>query len=585
MASEFTQTFLKDVDLLLVSMREDSGTDTIELARALHSLKSGSSFLGWENLESYAHAFEDLLKEGKVGDVDWNTAADGIEDLLAPHRIEAVSLKGKGREEQEAIEFSELEKRVLEDSRLRGERFYRLTCSVDPSEPLPYPRAYLISSRLETGMTLVKSNPSMVNREANFSRPVFWFTTDVPESEIYKVAEVDLVKVLELSRIEYADALATGKVSIGTGSRTPTEDDPTLVVDRSRFTEVNEIAEELTWRLEKNPGSREANLAAELLRSLEGLAYRPLEPMLTEISEAVVRLSARRGLECRFEWNVASGGLDASTLETLVEILRQLVRNSLRHGIEAPGDRQLMGKDRLGTITFSMERSGKAYRFVFEDDGRGIDEDSVRERAKIDGLIGHKDSERNLLDILCAPGFTTADEADRDGGRGLGLEMIRHLLVREFESELELENHPGRGLSISWNLPEKHMQRPYLVFVSDGQSWAIPADSVRRRGVMDTGKISASGQAYDIGGGLIPIVGPEGLRPPGTNMPYILEINHRGRRAALFVEDLLSEEPWGADQLLPSDPATRWCRSLKSAEEGIPILSPAIVYARDSLSG
>ena len=51
-----------------------------------------------------------------------------------------------------------------------------------------------------------------------------------------------------------------------------------------------------------------------------GLAYRPLEPMLSDISEAVERLSARRGLSARFEWNVGSGGLDAGTLETLVEI-------------------------------------------------------------------------------------------------------------------------------------------------------------------------------------------------------------------------------------------------------------------------
>ena len=234
-----------------------------------------------------------------------------------------------------------------------------------------------------------------------------------------------------------------------------------------------------------------------------------------------------------------------------------------------------------------MERIGKAYRFRYEDDGQGIDEDAVRERARIQGISQSSadreaEGEVDLLSILCAPGFTTADDADRDGGRGLGLEMIRHLLAREFGSVLEMDNRPGAGLSLSWTLPEKHMQRPYLVFVSDGRSWAIPADSIRRRGVFDPAKVNASGQAYDVGGGLVPMVGPEGLRAPGTAMPYMLEINHRGRRAALLVDDLVSEEPWGADQLVPADPATRWCRSLKSASDSIPILSPAVVYAADS---
>lgn len=581
MASEFTQTFLRDADSLLATMRNESDSGSQELARALHSLKSGASFLGWDDLEATAHALEDLLKDGKAEDVDWNVVAEGIEDILSPRRIEAVASLNNRHSEQGAVVFSDLERRVLEESRSRGERFYRLTCIIDSSEPLPYPRAYLISSRLETDMTLVKSSPLMDNPEGDFSRPVFWFTTDVPEAEIHTVADVDLVKVAELARIEYADALATGKTSIGKGGVEPASEDATLIVDRSRYAEANEIAEELAWRLEKNPGSREATLATDLLRSLEGLAYRPLEPMLIDISEAVVRLSGRRGIKARFEWDVASGGLDAATLETLVEILRQLVRNSLRHGIEDPSNRRLAGKDEFGTMSFTMERSGKAYRFSFKDDGRGIDGDAVRERARTEGILSAGEAGENLLDILCAPGFTTAINADHDGGRGLGLEMIRHLLAREFGSELELENEPGRGLALSWNLPEKHMQRPYLVFVSDGKSWAIPSDSVHRRGVMYPEKVSASGQAYDIGGGLVPMVGPSGLRPPGSIMPYMLEIKHRGRRAALLVDDLVSEEPWGADRLVPSDPETRWCRSLKSAEEGIPILSPAIVYAAD----
>ena len=81
------------------------------------------------------------------------------------------------------------------------------------------------------------------------------------------------------------------------------------------------------------------------------------------------------------------------------------------------------------------------------------------------------------------------------------------------------------------------------------------------------------------------MVGPSGLLPPGIIKPYLLEIHHRGRRAALLVDDLLSEEPWGADRLIPADPATRWCRSLKSVDDGIPILSPTVVYAADRSTG
>ncbi|MDT8298611.1 MAG: hypothetical protein RQ801_09950, partial [Spirochaetaceae bacterium] len=161
-------------------------------------------------------------------------------------------------------------------------------------------------------------------------------------------------------------------------------------------------------------------------------------------------------------------------------------------------------------------------------------------------------------------------------------EMIRHMAMSEFGSGVELDNRPGKGFSLRWTMPEKHVRRPYLLFLSDGRTWAIPADAVRQRGVMDRSKINASGQGYRISGGLVPMVGPLGLLAPGTMKSYFLEIHHRGRRAALLVDDLVSEEPWGSDELIAADPASPWCRSLKDARDGIPILSPALVYAAES---
>lgn len=586
MASEFIATFLRDATDLLESMKtgipnRSDEDGLIEIARALHSLKSGASFLGWDDLETEAHELEDVLASAEGIHIDWNAQAEKLEGLVAKRAQETPrGIREKG-ETGRAIKFSPLECRILEESRLRNEHFYRLTCRVDPSEPLPYPRAYLLSSKLETGMTLVKSEPPMDNPEGNFSRPTFWFTTESPESDIFMAANIDLVEVVELKQIDYQDVLESGVVPVASPQAEAAEDDTTLTVDRTRYTEAMQIAEDLAWRLEGRPGTLEAKLSAELQSSLESLAFRPLEPMLTDINTAVYRLAERQGLKAHFEWEVSSGGLDAATLDSLGEILRQLVRNSLRHGIESPENRLAAGKHETGVMKLHMERSGKLYRFNFEDDGRGIDEDSVRERAGQLGLLSGSQAP-SLLDILCSPGFSMTEDADMDGGRGIGLEMVKHLLMSEFSSGLELENRAGEGLSVKWTLPEKHMRRPYLVFVTEGRTWAIPADSIRRRGTMDPSRVNASGQAYRIGGGLIPMVGPMGLRRPGTLNRYFLEIHHRGRRAALLVDDLVSEEPWGPEEMVPADPVGPWCRSLKDRKDGIPILSPAVVYAAET---
>ncbi|MCK5249873.1 MAG: Hpt domain-containing protein, partial [Spirochaetaceae bacterium] len=332
MASEFTSTFLRDTADLLESLKNGSGK--IEIARALHSLKSGASFLGWEDLEQEAHSLEEAFGSSQGFAVNWRKVAGRLEKLVEKHASEASSGSRKKTTAGRAIRFTELEQRVLEESRQRKEHFYRLTCRIDPSEPLPYPRAYLLSSKLETGMTLIKSEPPMDNPEADFTRPTFWFTTDAPESDVFMAANIDLVDVVSLIRLDYRDILESGEVPAGESSGAGADEDTTLIVDRSLYAETIQIAEELAWRLESRPGTPESTLSSELQRSLESLAFSPLEPMLTDIGAAVSRLSERRGLKARFEWTVASGGLDAVTLESLGEVLRQLVKNSLRHGLE-----------------------------------------------------------------------------------------------------------------------------------------------------------------------------------------------------------------------------------------------------------
>ena len=118
MASEFTRTFLKDADTLLASMRQlEKGADpaevsgTGELERALHSLKSGSAFLGWEDLEAHAHALEDLLKEGfHYGYASLAAASLADTDLTkvisAEKRMSAMVPQGAGPTLEKAEEVS-----------------------------------------------------------------------------------------------------------------------------------------------------------------------------------------------------------------------------------------------------------------------------------------------------------------------------------------------------------------------------------------------------------------------------------------------------------------------------------------------
>ena len=579
MKREFVDTFLGDVSELLNTMRTlgtvKPGSPTFDaIARALHSLKSGAAFLGWEELETEAHRLEDHLGTREGAPFDWFDAADRLGRIIHTHRELGRREDLRRPSAGNIVRFTELERSLLIESRRRGEHFYRLTCRIDPSEPLPFSRAYLLASKIETEMTLVKTEPPMGDADITFERITCWLTTDVSEAGIHGITNIDLMEVTELVQIDYDDILTHPEAPVLIESAERDEDAP-LPVDPARYTELIETAEELAWRLDRRPGTPESHLSADIQRLLGALAFRPLAPVLENFARAAERLARRRGISARLVWSAASGGLDAPALETLIEILKQLIRNSIRHGIESADERRTCGKDETGLLSLKIERSGRRYRFEYRDDGRGIDEEALMQRARREGMPRDTD----WIEILCRPGYSNLGQADVDGGRGLGLDMIRRLLRREFGSELELESRLGEGLILRWWIPERHLQRPYLVFLADGRKWALPEACIHRRGAAVPSLVDAAGQGYRLAGTVLPILGPEGPRPPGPVSPYFLEIRHRGRRAVLFVDDFLSDEPWGGDDWRRADPVGDWGRGLVDARSGIPLLSPALVYA------
>ena len=548
------------------------------VSRALHSLKSGSAFLGWDDLESSAHTVELMLDSTDIPEKErLFDEINKLNEIIISRSAESAEKSGSSYE-QKIIHFTENDRIILTESMERGEKFYRIVCRISSDEPLKYPRAYLVVARFEKETTLVKSYPQLSEDNPDISKFILWFTTDLDESAIYGLADADLISVEELTLLDYKDILEKKSNQVILPREIQDEDFPTLLVDRNMYNEAKAVIEELAWRIEKTPGTPETKLLKELESYIRTMAYKPLEPMLNSLKSAIIRLSSRRGLLVDFSWETASGGLDAEVLDITEEILKQLIRNSLRHGIELPEERRNSGKSERGRIKLEMVRLENSYRFEYSDDGRGIDEEAVYEKAE-QSLISDGETKLNLLDILCLPGFSLAEKKDLDGGMGMGLDMVRHIIRNEFGSDLELINSPGEGIRFIWSLPEKHLQRPYLVFSYSGKLWAIPSASVKRRGRRLPDRINTEGWGYDLYGSLLPMVTPYGLRKPDDQALYFIEVSHRGRRAVLVIDDLVSEEPWNPDELSLSDPATEWCRSLEYPDGHIPVISPSIVFA------
>ena len=144
-------------------------------------------------------------------------------------------------------------------------------------------------------------------------------------------------------------------------------------------------------------------------------------------------------------------------VKPIKEISIQLLRNAVVHGIEAPSVRQTTGKAVVGTIDLEVQDSGADVTLIVQDDGQGIDYDSIRAKLSSDGRFSTEEasqlSQGDLLKQLFVSGFSTRDDADEDGGRGVGLDIIK-AKVKEYGGKLNVNSEFGQMTRFVVTLPK-----------------------------------------------------------------------------------------------------------------------------------
>ena len=153
-------------------------------------------------------------------------------------------------------------------------------------------------------------------------------------------------------------------------------------------------------------------------------------------------------------------GINARAVESgprrvIKEVLMQLVRNSMYHGIEAPEARTAKGKDESGSIKLSIEIVDGKIVIQLTDDGRGLDFSAIRAKAKEMNLLddaAQLEDKDNLVQVLFMPGFSTADHAGMYAGRGIGLNLVQER-IKELKGSIKLQSEDGKGTNFRISIP------------------------------------------------------------------------------------------------------------------------------------
>ncbi len=235
----------------------------------------------------------------------------------------------------------------------------------------------------------------------------------------------------------------------------------------SRDTDLMAIAEEVE------------RLSAELRDSTMSVRMLPIGTTFARFKRLVRDLSAELGKEILFETRGAETELDKNVIEKLGDPLVHLIRNSIDHGIEAPAVRQAAAKPARGTIRLSARHVGAFVHVCIQDDGKGLDLQTIRQKAVQKGLISADANldDRATYDLIFQPGFSTAASVTNVSGRGVGMDVVARS-IESLGGSIEVSSAVGQGTTITLKLPLTLAIIDGLLVQIDTEFFVLPLGNV-----------------------------------------------------------------------------------------------------------
>ncbi|MDR7146246.1 chemotaxis protein CheA [Rhizobium sp. BE258] len=224
-----------------------------------------------------------------------------------------------------------------------------------------------------------------------------------------------------------------------------------LVIAQSRLSQLASSSADIALRSVSEEIER---LSGELRDTMMVLRMVPVATLFSRFRRLVHDLARETGKVIELVTEGESTEVDKTVIERLADPLVHLVRNSIDHGLETPADRLAAGKSETGTVTLSARQSGGEVIISIKDDGRGINRERVRAKAESSGLIapGQPLSDSELLQLIFAPGFSTAAAITNLSGRGVGMDVVKKT-VEALRGAIDIESKPGEGSDVSLRIP------------------------------------------------------------------------------------------------------------------------------------
>lgn len=526
-------------DLLVLESSPDDKARLDAVFRAVHSIKGTAGLLGYGKMEAIAHAGETLMSRVREGELPFT--ADAITVLLQTldalrHHLDEVEATGADGETDD--------KALIEDlmTLSRGE-------TVSPQAP---PVVEEAASELPPGNDELEwlGPPPGWNggKAAAEPEPEPEPVAAEPVAAEEPVAESKPAK--EGRRERLADAHVRVDVRVLDQLMNLVGE---LVLVRNRMMQDSGLVQDS--RLSQSTQQLDL-ITTELQEGVMKTRMQTVGTVLSRIPRQVRDLCRSFGKDIKVEITGQETELDRTVIEAIKDPLTHLVRNAVDHGIETPDERRRSRKRPQGTLKLEAFHEGGQVNIAIKDDGAGIRVDKVCQRALERGIVTQAQlarmSDRDLLELIFRPGFSTAAKVTNVSGRGVGMDVVR-THIEQIGGTVEVQSEPGKGTTFLLRIPLTLAIIPTLLVTCGGSRYAVPQVSLVELVRIDAEQAATQmrtlhgARVLRLRGKLLPIVdlsnilGTASTREPGDAFPVV--VLQAGRmRFGLVVDEINDTE-------------------------------------------
>ena len=529
---------LSDVDNKLVDLERDPGDRRLlnDIFRGFHTIKGGAGFLNATELVTLCHWTENLFDKLRNGEMKLTT--DLMDTIMAatqcvrnmfgelaqatqprPASAEVVgalrfALEGEGAVEPAPVQAADAPAVARNDE---AQSTAESTAEGDEGEP-DWVELHKAITGQDTGAGSAQSAVAPIPVSGAVLPPAQLTPHFPPEGR----------RVTDKPGVSISGATSGRRMEDKAGAR-----ESTIRVDTARLDQVLNLSGEIG--LTKN---RLTSLRADILAgrndtdTLHALdqAVSQLDLLVSDLQNSVMKtrmqpigrlfqkypriardLARQLGKDVELALVGEETEVDKTMIEDLADPLVHLVRNAVDHGVESPEERLAAGKPAKSIVRLEARQEGDHIVLIIADDGRGMSPERIRAKAIEKGLIREEEAntldDRQSLNLIFLPGFSTMAQASSVSGRGVGMDVVK-TNIQKLNGSVEIRSEPGKGSVFLISLPLTLAILPVLLVLLGDQPFALPLSMVREILPIEKDKMQEVGgkETLVVRGEVLPVV-------------------------------------------------------------------------------